>query len=72
MRRCLGFDFRDQLRGEMRGQALNDIEKLYEFLLSQCVDLVVKQFYSSSAFTLSSSRVLRVCGQSRIDGSGSS
>ena len=48
----LGRDGSDQLRGEVRRQALNDVGELQDFLLTQGVEFVVQQFsISSSDFT---------------------
>ena len=41
----LGLDCSDKLRRKLCGQALNDIEKLHDFLLAQGVNLGLQQFY---------------------------
>jgi hypothetical protein len=39
-----GLDSRDKVRCKVRGQALNDVNELQDFLLAQGVNLVVQQF----------------------------
>jgi len=44
MRHRLGLDSRDKLGRKVRGQVLNDVKELQDFLLTQGVNLVVQQF----------------------------
>ncbi len=44
MWRRLGLDCRHEFGRKMCGQTLNDVQELHDFLLAQCVDLVVQQF----------------------------